>query len=431
MDNVYKFIDELNIKSEYIVAAISGGPDSMFLLEILKKYQSKYKIVVAHVHHNHRKESDNEALMVKKFCEENDMIFEFMKIEKYTNDEFTEVEARVLRYKFFDEVVKKYNSEILFTAHHGDDLIETVLMRLTRGSSLKGYAGFEPISTDRGYIIARPLIYLTKQEIKEYLDKNNLWYAIDMSNECNDYTRNRYRNNILPTLKKENENIHLKFIDYNKKLLLADKYLKSVASEYISDNIDINIFNNLDEIIKIYIIEGYLKNIYDNDIVEINNTHINSILNLLNRGKNGSIDLPLNKKAILEYNIFRIENIKNLIEYNITIKDKTLLPNGKIISIDNDTKLTNNFVTHLCSNEIKFPLHVRNRCAGDVMKVLNLNGTKKVNDILIDCKVPNTLRDSIPIVTDDLGEIIWIPGIKKSHFDRLKTGKYDIILKYN
>lgn len=431
MDNVYKFIDELNIKSEYIVAAISGGPDSMFLLEILKKYQSKYKIVVAHVHHNHRKESDNEALMVKKFCEENDMIFEFMKIEKYTNDEFTEVEARVLRYKFFDEVVKKYNSEILFTAHHGDDLIETVLMRLTRGSSLKGYAGFEPISTDRGYIIARPLIYLTKQEIKEYLDKNNLWYAIDMSNECNDYTRNRYRNNILPTLKKENENIHLKFIDYNKKLLLADKYLKSVASEYISDNIDINIFNNLDEIIKIYIIEGYLKNIYDNDIVEINNTHINSILNLLNRGKNGSIDLPLNKKAILEYNIFRIENIKNLIEYNITIKDKTLLPNGKIISIDNDTKLTNNFVTHLCSNEIKFPLHVRNRCVGDVMKVLNLNGTKKVNDILIDCKVPNTLRDSIPIVTDDLGEIIWIPGIKKSHFDRLKTGKYDIILKYN
>ena len=154
-------------------------------------------------------------------------------------------------------------------------------------------------------------------------------------------------------------------------------------------------------------------------------------MNLLNRGKNGSIDLPLNKKAILEYNIFRIENIKNLIEYNITIKDKTLLPNGKIISIDNDTKLTNNFVTHLCSNEIKFPLHVRNRCAGDVMKVLNLNGTKKVNDILIDCKVPNTLRDSIPIVTDDLGEIIWIPGIKKSHFDRLKTGKYDIILKYN
>ncbi len=144
MDSVYKFIDSLNIKSEYVVTAISGGPDSMFLLEVLKKYN--FKIVVCHVHHNHRAESDNEALMVEEYCKKNNMIFEFMKIEEYTNNTFTEVEARELRYKFFDKVLKKYNSDILFTAHHGDDLIETVLMRLTRGSSLKGYAGFEPIS---------------------------------------------------------------------------------------------------------------------------------------------------------------------------------------------------------------------------------------------------------------------------------------------
>ena len=106
------------------------------------------------------------------------------------------------------------------------------------------------------------------------------------------------------------------------------------------------------------------------------------------------------------------------------------LPDGKRIYIDNDTKLTNNFVTHLNSNDIKLPLHVRTRKDGDIIKVLNMSGTKKVNDILIDCKVPNSKRDGIPIVTDDTGEIIWIPGIKKSHFDRLKAGKYDIILKY-
>ena len=168
MDSVYKFIDSLNIKSEYVVAAISGGPDSMFLLEVLKKY--KFKIVVCHVHHNHRIESDEEAKKVEEYCKKNNMIFEFMKIEKYTNDEFTEAEAREKRYNFFDKIVKKYKSEILFTAHHGDDLIETVLMRLTRGSSLKGYAGFEPISIREGYKIARPLIYLTKQEIVNYLD---------------------------------------------------------------------------------------------------------------------------------------------------------------------------------------------------------------------------------------------------------------------
>lgn len=431
MDSVYKFIDSLNIKSEYIVAAISGGPDSMFLLEVLKKYQKKFKIVVAHVHHNHRLESDSEALMVEKYCKENNMQFEFMKIEKYTDDTFTEVEARNLRYKFFDNVVKKYKSDILFTAHHGDDLIETVLMRLTRGSSLKGYAGFEPISMRDSYIIARPLIYLTKDEITDYLDQNNIKYAVDMSNKCNDYTRNRYRNKILPILKEENKNVHLKFIDYNKKILLADSYLRNVSLKYITDKIDVNEFNKLDDIIKMYVVEGYLKNIYGKDITAVSNSHIYAIINQLESKKNSCIDLPLNKKGILEYNIFRIENFKTIKAYDIKFTDRVELPSGNIIHIDNTTKLTNNFVTHLNSKEIKFPLHARTRNSGDLMKVLNMHGTKKVSDILIDCKVPNSKRDSIPIVTDDNGEIIWIPGIKKSDFDRLKSGKYDIILKYD
>ncbi len=428
MDKVYNFIDGLNIKSEYVVAAISGGPDSMFLLEVLKKYN--FKIVVAHVHHNHRVESDEEALMVEEYCKKNNMIFEFMKIDKYTNNTFTEVEAREKRYEFFDEIVKKYNSDILFTAHHGDDLVETVLMRLTRGSSLKGYAGFEPIATRKGYKIARPLIFLTKSEIKEYLDKNNVIYAVDMSNESDDYTRNRYRNKVLPLLKEENENIHLKFIDYNKKILLADSYLKKVSSKYIRDEIDINEFNTLDEIIKIYVVEGYLKNIYGDNITVISNNHIYSIIDLISKCKNSSIDLPLNKRGILEYNIFRVEESKSSKSYDIEFTDYVELPDGSKIVIDNETKLTNNFVTHLNSKEIKFPLHVRTRINGDTMKVLNMDGTKKVNDILIDSKVPNSKRDRIPVITDASGEVIWIPGIKKSHFDRLKAGKYDIILKY-
>ena len=86
------------------------------------------------------------------------------------------------QYEFFDELIKKYETDILFTAHHGDDLVETILMRLTRGSSIKGYSGFDSIATDRGYKIVRPLIYLTKEEILNNLDKKNIWYANDMSN---------------------------------------------------------------------------------------------------------------------------------------------------------------------------------------------------------------------------------------------------------
>ena len=152
MNYVYEFIKKLSINNSTIVAAISGGPDSMLLLDILinLKEELGLKIVVAHVHHNLRQESDYEAIEVEKYCKDNNLIFEMKKIEEYPNGKFSEEVARKIRYDFFDEVVSKYKADTLFTAHHGDDLIETVLMRLTRGSSLKGYAGFESISNDRG-----------------------------------------------------------------------------------------------------------------------------------------------------------------------------------------------------------------------------------------------------------------------------------------
>ena len=431
MNDVINFINNINIKSEYVIAAISGGPDSMYLLDIL--YNLNFKIVVAHVHHNIRKESDYEAETLKKYCEEKNIIFEMMKIEKYTNDKFSEVEARKLRYEFFDKLIKKYNSDILFTAHHGDDLIETILMRLTRGSSIKGYAGFERISTDRGYKIARPLIFLTKKEIEEYLDKNGLWYAKDVSNESDKYTRNRYRKYILPELKKENPLVHYKFIDYNDKMLMIDNYMKSIATNFLNDKKEINTieFNKLDKIVKIYVLEQYLKNIYEEEIIKINNQHIDILIELICKNKNCCIDLPLNKKAIIEYNIFRISDNKVFESYEYEFTNYIDLPNGKKIRVDNETTNTSNFVIHLNSEEIKLPFHVRTRKNGDYMIIKNMTGRKKINDILIDSKISKDKRDSIPIVTDDSGEIIWIPGIKKSHLDRKKELKYDIILKYD
>ena len=179
MNDVLDFINNLNINNKNVVVACSGGPDSMFLLDILIKLKDKLNIniVVAHVHHNLRKESDEEAIELEKFCKANNVTFEMMKIEEYPNNKFSEESARKIRYEFFDKVAEKYNADTLFTAHHGDDLTETILMRITRGSSLKGYAGFERITYDRGYKIARPLVFLTKEEIEEYLNKSGIWYA--------------------------------------------------------------------------------------------------------------------------------------------------------------------------------------------------------------------------------------------------------------
>ena len=137
-----------------------------------------------------------------------------------------------------------------------------------------------------------------------------------------------------------------------------------------------------------------------------------------------------NKIVIKEYNYFYITDKKPLNDIDIILKDKVELPNGKCIEIVKDSTLTNNFVIYLNSSEISLPLHIRNRKPGDKIKIKNMNDYKKVSDIFINEKVSRTERDTYPIVVDNKNEIIWLPGLKKSHFDSQNSKKYDIILKY-
>ena len=119
--------------NDIIVIGCSTGPDSMALLDMLIKIQSKYNLslIVAHVNHNVRKESYEESLFMKEYCTKHKLIFESMTIEKYGDDNFHN-EARNIRYNFFEMVVHKYGANYLMTAHHGDDLMETILMRIVR-----------------------------------------------------------------------------------------------------------------------------------------------------------------------------------------------------------------------------------------------------------------------------------------------------------
>ena len=134
------------------------------------------------MHHNHRKESDAEARLLKEYCVKNKLTFEFMKIKKYDNGNFSEEEARKKRYEFFDTLMTKYNSKYLFTAHHGDDLSETILMRIVRGANVSGYVGIRKESNRACYKIIRPLLYLTKENIEKFFNMNKFQYAVVASN---------------------------------------------------------------------------------------------------------------------------------------------------------------------------------------------------------------------------------------------------------
>lgn len=436
MDLVYNFLDTLSInENDNIIVAVSYGPDSMALLDIIKNHFNN-KIICAHVHHNHRKESDEEARLLKEYCNKNNIVFEMMKIEEYKNNKFTEEEARNKRYIFFDELVQKYNSKYLFTAHHGDDLVETVLMKLVRGSSVKGYSGIKLLSKRNNYNLVRPLIYLTKEDIINYCSLKNIKYAVDKSNSDDEYTRNRFRNHVLPVLKEENINVHKQFLKFSTVLQEYDEYIDEVINSIykkINKNniLDLKLLLDEKDIIIKKILMRFLYEKYDNKITLINESHILLIMNMIKNNKStDKISLPNKINLIKSYN--KIYFDKDLIynNYCFMFDDYLELPNGYIIKQVETLENTTNYVTAFNKEDISFPLYVRGRLDGDKIEVLGMDGKKKIKDIFIDEKIDLSVRNNYPVLVDSKGKILWLPGLKKSKYDKSKTKKYDIIFKY-
>lgn len=436
---------ELNIEkcfnfnnNDIIVVGCSTGPDSMALVDMLLKIRKKYNlyIVIAHVNHNVRSQSYEEAEYMQNYCNSNNLVFETMTIEKYGDDNF-ENEARNIRYNFFEKLVNKYNANFLMTAHHGDDLIETILMRISRGSNLSGYGGFHKVVDMGNYKIVRPLIYFTKEQLVEYNRKNHIYYYVDASNSDENYTRNRYRRHVLPFLKNEDKNIHLKYVKFSENLDEVNNYIvkernKALKNVYVNKKILISKFFKLDCFIQKEILYYLMSDFYSDDLILINDRHVKLINDLIHGRKvNGYINLPNEVIAIRNYNELELRKSSDeILSYEIEFNTFAKLPNGHIIekvdSVDNNS----NNICRINSKDVKLPLIIRTRKFGDRISVKGLNGSRKIKDIFIDKKIKVSDRDFWPIVVDSSGKVIWIPGIKKSKFDKNKNESYDIIMKY-
>ena len=441
MNEVYNYLkNDLAIRNrETIVIGVSGGPDSMALLDLMIKLKSELDLVlvVAHVNHNVRKESLEEKEYVENFCKENGLHFESMKIDNIGDDNF-ENEARTIRYNFFDKVCTDYDAKYLMTAHHGDDLIETILMRIVRGSTLKGYSGFSKVVEKDNYYLVRPLITVTKKELEEYCKNNKIKYYVDKTNFEDFHTRNRYRKYILPFLKSENDDVHEKFLKFSETLLeynnYIDREMNNVINKVLNDGVlDIFKFSELDHLLQTKIIYTILEKIYGDDLFIISDTHVKLIFELIKSDKaQAMVHLPNNVKVIKTYQNLTLgyeENIEE--EYEVEINDIVNLPNGKnIVVLKQDEDNNSNNIIRLNSDEVTLPLYVRTRKNGDKIAVKGMDGHKKVNDIFIDNKIVSKERRTWPVVCDAKNEIVWIPGLKKSKFDVEKNKKCDIILKY-
>ncbi len=424
-------LNDINFDN-YVVVGVSAGPDSMCLLNLLEKKTNK--IIVCHINHNIREQSIIEEEYLKTYCQEHNLIFESMTIKEYKENNF-ENEARKIRYKYYEEILNKYNSNKLFLAHHGDDLIETILMKIERVSNIEGYAGIKRISKLKNYDIIRPLLPYTKEDIITYNKSHNITYYIDSSNTNIDYTRNWYRHKVLPILKEKDKNIHLKFLKYSETLQEYNEYIdreinKKLSTIYQNNIINIDVLNKEDYFLKKNILYYIMNDIYNNESNIITEKHIQNILTMINSNKpNLSINMPQSKILVKEYNKLYIKkNIKEEKKYKIIFENTTKIDSLEIKKVAEEESDGNN-ICRLNSKNIKLPLYIRNRKDGDYIILKNSNYRKKVKEIFIENKLPISKRNNYPLLVDSDDKVLWIPNMKKSNLCYKKDENYDIIIK--
>lgn len=323
---VLKTITKYNlIKSgDNIVLGVSGGPDSICMLDILKqlKEELNFNIYVAHINHMIREEAIEEERYVEEYCKKNNIecfikrenIIEISKMKKIG----TEEAGRVVRYEFFDQVASKINSNKIATAHNLNDKVETVIMNILRGSGISGLKGIE---AQRGKNI-RPLIECERYEIEEYCKQKKLNPKYDKSNNENIYTRNKIRNIVLPSIKEEfNPNIVKTICRLAEEAEETSKYLNEIVEKSYDDILmqkkeneivlDLKKFNSLNLVIKkrvvLYTINSLFGNTYN-----IEKVHIEDIIKLCSNNIGNKFLCPHKNLKVLVKNkkIFFIANIE-------------------------------------------------------------------------------------------------------------------------
>lgn len=456
LEVVRQFIEkhELLESGTTVVVGVSGGPDSLALLHFLWNERDRYdiQIVVAHVDHMLRgKQSEEDMHFVKHFCAQHSIICEAtqMNVQLYMEQTGKGVQeaARACRYAFFEQVMRKYGARYIALAHHGDDQIETVLMRLVRGSISKGYAGI-PIKRPfgNGYII-RPFLCIDRQQIEQYCQNNALHARHDPSNDKDDYTRNRFRHYVLPFLKRENNRVHEHVQQFSEMLSEDEAFLEQLTKEklkHVADQkegcvrVDIPSFMRMPKPLQRRGIQLILNYLYGNVPSPLSSIHINQALLFLKRPHpSGMLHFPNGLKVIRQYEmcVFTFQQ-EQTSEYDLTlhVPDTLTLPNGcQLISkfVDRYPFIEDDHHVVFDVDQLALPLRVRTRKHGDRMKVKGMEHSKKVARIFIDEKIPANERGQWPIVEDANGNIIWIPGVKKSVYTatNITKNRY-IVLHY-
>ena len=407
LEKFKNFIEENNLieKGDSIVSAVSGGSDSVFMLEMLLAIKSDYNlnIIVSHVNHGLRgAEAQRDEDFVKKLAEKNGLIYEVEHIDMagYAKEHSLTCEeaGRKLRYLFFEEIKEKYKADKVAIAHNENDVAETIFLNIFRGTGLDG---LESIPLRRDFYI-RPILCFEKSEILDFLKENNIHYVDDSTNFTNDYKRNMIRNEIIPFIKKNfNENIvssmsRLASIAKENNLYLED-IINDKYIDIVKDNtIDREGFNELNHYEKTLVLRKFLRDNL-NYLNNISKDNIEDMIKLisLDSGKKYDIDGKHYLVNDFDKTIFKKLDINELSEeISLDFKlDKVYnIYGSKFKFVLSDKILSKKYLDY---DLLTGKLSLRNRRSGDRFNPFGMKGTKKIKDYFVDKKVSSDDRSKV------------------------------------
>ncbi len=402
-------IKKWNLQNANICVGVSGGSDSTALLHILCKLKNKYMYTIKVIHINHmlREESVLEQQFVTELCNSYKVpckvykcnINEYKKQYKIT----TEEAGRKIRYEKFLENFESGKKNYIAVAHNLEDQGETVLMRLFRGTGLKGLCGI-PMKTDK---VIRPLLNVSKANIEKYCLENNLHYKTDKSNFEQIYTRNKIRLTCIPYIEKNfNNKFNEKVFEMSEILKEENDFLEVETKKVFeslnesSNNVKLNIkkLKNTHIAIQRRVLMYSYNKVKGNQI-DLHVTHINDILNLLNKESGKKISLPHSIEAKKSYDYLIISKINQKSkDYEYSIKEGQQIYIKEIdIYITWTNKIENNYYTKIFNCDNIKDVKIRNRRPKDVIYIKNV-GHKKLKKYFIDKKIEKERRDNLPLI---------------------------------
>jgi tRNA(Ile)-lysidine synthase len=421
------------VPGDKIIVALSAGPDSICLLDLLNKLspEMNIKIVVAHFDHGLREnEDERETQLSKDIAQSMNLPFETEKAPGLLkNHSSLEEKAREARYAFLEKVHDQHGAQKIAMGHTLNDQAETVLMRLLRGSGSTGLAGIPPVRDGR---IIRPLIDCNRDEIMHYINSRSLPYAIDSSNSNKRHLRNRIRHELIPMMLEYQPRLLDRLGTISNIFREEDTLLETMALDWIDAEkakdsqgdiiVSASSLRRLPDPLKTRVIRDLLKSV-KGDVYPMEYDHIISVSGLLdNEHPQCSIDLPNGIIASKVYDTlcFRLKSYEDAAEYNYLLEGpgtyyidavrQTLM----LDEVDGSNKNLMNasrFTALLDANRLSYPLTVRNFRHGDRFVPMGMTGHKKVKDFFIDLKVPSKERAMTPIITIN-DEIVWICGYR-------------------